>query len=251
MNSSPRTRVVAILQARMGSTRLPGKVLADIAGRSMLARVVERIQRMQRVDAFVVATSSLAGDDAIADACATERWPCFRGPERDVLERYLRAAQSSGATDVVRVTADCPLVSWEEADRLIAQHLESGADYTHNLTCWGSGLPVGTGVEAITIGALGTAWIEGLLPHHREHVTEFVYENPRRFQIGRVRAPSALDRATYRLTVDTAADLALIRTIHARLAPDGTMVSLERAIELLDDDPVLAASNLAVGRLAG
>ncbi len=247
MNSG---RIIAILQARTGSQRLPGKVLMPIGECSLLERVVERIQRMHMIDDFVVATSVSKGDDKIADLCQMRGWNCFRGPERDVLERYLRAAQAMRATDIVRITADCPLFSWQEADRLIAHALARGSDYAHNLTCWGSGMPIGTGVEVMTIEALGAAWIYGLEAHHREHVTEYIFEHPERFKIELQRAPAELDRPGYRLTVDTSADLDLIRCIQARLAPTGGLVELAAAIEWLDAEPALARSNLEPERKA-
>jgi spore coat polysaccharide biosynthesis protein SpsF (cytidylyltransferase family) len=248
MNSS---RIVAIVQARTGSTRLPAKVLMSIGEKSMLERVIERIQRMRTIDEIVVATSVSPNDDTIAQICASEGWNCFRGPEQDVLERYLRAAQAWQASDIVRITADCPLFSWQQADRLVAHHIASGGDYTHNLTCWGSGLPLGTGVEALTIDALGMAWTYGLEPHHREHVTEYIYENPRRFKLEMLRAPEHLERPFYRLTVDTLDDLKLVRRIHERVAPSDDVVDLREAIALLDAEPGLASSNIEPGRKAG
>ncbi|MEO6709311.1 MAG: glycosyltransferase family protein [Planctomycetota bacterium] len=244
-------RIVAILQARTGSTRLPGKVLMPIGERSMLERVVERIQRMLTIDDFIVATSVSPADDAIASLCTAQGWHCFRGPEKDVLERYLRAAQAMSASDVVRITSDCPLFSWQQADRLVAQHIASGNDYTHNLTCWGSGMPIGTGVEAMTIDALGMAWTYGLEPNHREHVTEYLYEHPQRFQIELMRAPETIDRPSYRLTVDTRRDLELMRRIHERVAPADGVVDLREAVALLDADPELAGSNADSERKVG
>jgi len=244
-------KTIAILQARTGSTRLPGKVLMPIGERAMLARVVERVQRMRTLDGFVIATSVAAGDDSIARMCALENWPCFRGPEHDVLERYLRAAQALGASDVVRITADCPLFSWQQADRLVTQHVASGSDYAHNLTCWGSGLPLGCGVEVFTLAALGRAWTDGRAPHHREHVTEYIYEHPQRFGIEMLRAPAELQRPAFRLTVDTLADLRLIRRIQESVAPADGVVELREAIALLDKQPALASSNVPTELKAG
>ena len=244
-------RIVAVLQARTGSTRLPAKVLMPIGELPMLQRVVERIQRMRTIDDFVVATSVSPSDDTIAQICAAEGWPCYRGPEQDVLERYLRAAQAMQASDIVRVTADCPLFSWQQADRLVALHIASGSDYAHNLSLWGSGLPLGAGVETLTMDALGMAWTYGLEPHHREHVTEYIHEHPERFKIEMLRAPEGLDRPSYRLLVGTLNDLKLVRRIHERVAPSDNVVDLREAIALLDDDPELANSNVTAERRAG
>ncbi len=233
-----------VIQARTSSERLPGKVLADVAGRTMLERVVERSRRIEGVDCVVVATSDAPGDDAIADVCARRGWTVFRGSLADVLDRYVQAARMLDASHVLRVTADCPLLSWEEASRVVAHHVSEGNDCTHNLGMFGSGLPRGTEVEAFTREALEISWQEGHEPHHREHVDEYVYEHPERFAIRRVDAPAHL-RRDYRLTVDEQPDLDLVRAIYARLPDDGD-VSLEDVVALLDADPQLAATNAHV-----
>jgi spore coat polysaccharide biosynthesis protein SpsF len=143
---------------------------------------------------------------------------------------------------VLRITADCPLLSWEEADRVIAHHLSTHADYTHNVTVWGSGMPLGTGTEIFTFATLDQSWLDGHEPHHREHVDEFVYEHPERFRIERVEAPAALRRPDLRLTVDTAEDLDLIREIQRRLGPERP-VPLGEVVALLDGEPELARRN--------
>ena len=237
------TRVAAIVQARMGSTRLPGKVLADIDGRPLLARVLDRIRGARRVDEVVVATSAGVADDPIAELCSREGWACFRGSEEDVLDRYHGAAVAHGADHVVRVTADCPFVSPVEIDRVVARHLEAEADYTHSLTIWGSGMPLGTGVEVFTLGCLERSWREGLEPHHREHVDEYVGDHPELFHVERVDAPPELRRPSYRLTVDEPADLELAQALYGRL---GGAFELVDVVRLLDADPALAALNAHV-----
>src|SRR4051812_376264 len=130
---SGRLVIATIVQARVGSTRLPGKVLMDVAGEPLLAHVVARCDAITRSDATVVATSMLPGDDAIETLAAERGWRLFRGSEADVLDRYVGAARDVGADHVVRVTADCPLVDPREADRVIEHHLAGGADCTHNI----------------------------------------------------------------------------------------------------------------------
>ena len=245
------SRIVAILQARVDSTRLPAKVLMPIGEHSMLERVVERIQRMRTIDEIVVATSVSPSDDMLAKICAAEGWHCYRGPQNDVLERFLRAAQAWQASDIVRIAANCPLFSWQQADRLVAQHIASGVDCSHNLTYWGSGLPIGSGVEVMTIDALGMAWTYGLQPHHRELVTDYIHENPRRFKIEMLRAPEELERPHYRLSVETLDDLNLVRRIHKRVVPSDDIVDLREAVGMLDLDPELANSNAVAKRKVG
>lgn len=235
--------VVVVIQARMGSTRLAGKVLLDIVGKPLLFHVVARSLAMRRVNDVLVATSSLARDDAIEDVCRQHGWRCFRGDEEDVLDRYYRAAQSANADHVVRVTSDCPLVCFAQGDRVIERHLETDSDYAHNITVWGSGMPVGTGIEIFTLDALEVSWREGSLPHHREHVDEYVGEHPERFRIERILAPPELQRPELRLTVDTADDLALVREVYGRLYRDGDVIPLTDVIALLDADPQLVELN--------
>ncbi|MBK8180355.1 MAG: NTP transferase domain-containing protein [Planctomycetes bacterium] len=246
-----QARIIAIVPARMGSTRLANKVLAPVGERPMLERVIERLGRMHTLDGFIVATSVEKQDDAVAELCADHRWNCFRGPERDVLERTLRAAQAMGASDIVSVAADSPLFSWQEADRLVALHVASGNDLTHNQAIWGGGLPAGAGVEVLTMDALGMAWTYGIEPRHREQVCEYLHERPERFRLGTLRAPPELDRPRYRLTVDTAADLRLVQRIQKLAAAGDDVVDLSAAVALLDEDPQLAACNAQSTRRAG
>jgi spore coat polysaccharide biosynthesis protein SpsF len=235
--------IVAVIQARMGSTRLPGKVLLDVSGEPLLFHVVARAEAMRQVDAVVVATSSLARDDAIEGLCQDRGWACFRGDEEDVLDRYYRAAQWATAEHVVRVTSDCPLVCVEEADRVIERHLEARSDYAHNITVWGGQTPLGTGVEIFTFDALEVSWREGQEPHHREHVDEYVGEHPERFHIEVVVASPALRRPELRLTVDTPDDLELVREIYRRLYHPGQVIPLAEVVSLLDANPRLTELN--------
>lgn len=243
---------LALCQARLGSSRLPGKVLMDIAGRTLLERVAERMQRIAGLDGWAILTSELPSDDPIADYCGAREWTCWRGSERDVLDRYARAARALGARHVLRVTADCPFLSWEQAARVLRRHLEAHNDYTHNLTCWGSGLPIGTGVEAIDCAALERADREGRAPAQREHVTEYLYEIREQLRFECVRAPAELARPDYRLTVDYAADLELARRLCSRAAAEDAHgpVALARCIEILDREPALARANLPAGLAA-
>ncbi|HET7677409.1 MAG TPA: glycosyltransferase family protein, partial [Candidatus Limnocylindrales bacterium] len=177
-------RTVAIVQARTGSTRLPGKVLARIGGRPMLAHVVERARAAPGVDEVVVATSVLPEDDAIAGLCAESGWPCERGSATDLLDRYERAAAAHDAEVVVRVTGDCPLLDPALVGEVIALLGRGGYDYASN-TLEPRTWPHGLDAEAFTRAALATAWAEDTDPAWREHVTPFLYRHPERFRLGR------------------------------------------------------------------
>jgi spore coat polysaccharide biosynthesis protein SpsF len=247
VREAPRlTGVVAIVQARMRSTRLPGKVLEDLAGEPMVAHVVTRARAATLVNEVVVATSDRPADDAVVALCAARGWASFRGSEEDVLDRYYRGAQAYDAAHVVRVTADCPLLCPVQLDRVLVLHLESGADYTHNITVWGSEMPLGTGAEVFTAAALATSWRDGHEPHHREHVDEYVGEHPELFRIERVLAPPGLRRPGLRLTVDTPEDLELVREVYVRLKRPGDIIDLVDVVRLFDEEPKLAAINADV-----
>ncbi len=196
-------RTVAIVQARMGSRRLPGKVLALLGGAPVLRHVTSRAAQARTVDYVVVATSDKPGDDAVADWCAAEGVGCVRGPEADVLARYALAAEASGADVIVRITADCPFLSPAVLDLVVGVRAASGADYASNTLS--RGFPHGLDVECLTRAAINAAASEALDPEEREHVTPFVYNRPGRFRLASVENPE--DWSWLRWTLDTAADL--------------------------------------------
>jgi len=163
-------RIVAIIQARMGSTRLPGKVLLDLAGEPVLARVVNRTQRATMLDEIVIATTTESRDEAIVELCSSRDWAYFRGSEDDVLDRYYQAAKKHHAEVVVRITSDCPLIEPEIIDLVIWKFLEEDSlDYVSNILSPRT-FPRGLDVETMTFEALKRAWQEDKNPAWREHV---------------------------------------------------------------------------------
>ncbi|MGO9173605.1 MAG: cytidylyltransferase domain-containing protein [Rhodomicrobium sp.] len=215
-----------VIQARMGSSRLPGKVLRPIAGRPLLAHVRGRLEALQHEAQSVVATSVLERDNAVADWCESAGVLCFRGSEDDVLDRYLRCAQHFGFTQVVRLTADNPFTDIVELDRLIDYHLEGGFDYTHAFGM----MPLGVGAEIFTFHALQLSHEHGHQPHHREHVNEYITDYPELFRIGVLDVPESKRRPDLRLTVDTEQDWRRARAI-AGQTPD-RWIGTEEAIAL-------------------
>ncbi len=209
-------KTAAIIQARLGSTRLPGKVLLDLAGEPMLARVVERVRRARRVDDVLVATTTETRDDPLAALCAERGWPCFRGSENDVLDRYYRAAKSVGADLVVRITSDCPLIDPAVIDSAIDGLELQAADYCANVIR--RTYPRGLDVEVFTFAALETAWQEDDRPESREHVTQFILRNPDRF--AQTNMSYDEDHSAFRWTVDTLEDFDLIGKIYAHFGRD-------------------------------
>jgi spore coat polysaccharide biosynthesis protein SpsF len=206
--------VLAILQARMSSRRLPGKVLAPVLGQPMIQRQIGRIRHAARIDKLVVATSTMSDDDAIAELCKAIGQPCFRGSLDDVLGRFAGALDRHGpAENVVRLTADCPLIDWAIIDRCVDEHIAAGADYTSNAI--ERTFPDGLDVEVISSEALRAAAKEARDREAREHVTPFIYSDPARFRIRHLTQSENL--AAVRWTVDNPDDLAFVRRVYDQL----------------------------------
>jgi glutamate-1-semialdehyde aminotransferase/spore coat polysaccharide biosynthesis protein SpsF (cytidylyltransferase family) len=209
----PEHNVVAIVQARMNSSRLPGKVLADVAGRPMLWRVIQRVKKSALVQRVMVATSVHATDDAIAEFCRMHEIAFFRGSETDVLDRYYQAAQSCAAETIVRITGDCPLIDGAVVDKVVEQFFHSGADYAANTLL--STYPDGLDTEVFSFAALQSAWQNAALPAEREHVTPY-FRTSARFRIANVASDFDPAAGQMRWTVDEPRDLEFVRAIFAR-----------------------------------
>ena len=207
--------MLAILQARMSSTRLPGKVMAPILGEPMIKRQVERLQRAQGITRLMVATSTREDDDVLAGYCHGIGLEVFRGDLSDVLDRFHGALVEAGRPEhFLRLTADCPLTDPQVVDLCIARHLESGADYTNNCATWT--YPKGLDVEICRTDVLDAAWFQASSDYDREHVTPFIYARPRRFKLEEVRRKPPL---RFRWTVDTPQDFAFAVDVYNGLYP--------------------------------
>jgi spore coat polysaccharide biosynthesis protein SpsF len=208
---------LAILQARMTSSRLPGKVMAPVLGEPMIGRQVERLRRAHRIDALVVATSVDPTDDPLAAYCASLKLAVFRGPLDDVLERFRGAAALlPGAKAIVRLTADCPLADPDLIDQVIEHHHAVGADYTSN-TLGTRTYPHGLDAEVIRTDVLMEAADMAVDPYEREHVTPYIYRRPETYKLAGVARHDSW--AALRWTVDLPQDLAFVRDVYAKLYP--------------------------------
>lgn len=196
------TSIGLVIQARMGSTRLPGKVLHPIGHLPLLGHIIGRLSQLARSWPVVVATTTDIRDDAIVEWCRQTQVATYRGSEYDVLDRYVRCAHTFGFSHVVRLTADNPFTDVTELDRLVQHHLAGGFDYTHSFGM----MPLGVGAEIFTRAALDRSHVEGLNPHHREHVNEYIQEHPELFSIGVLNVPMEKRAPNLRLTVDTEED---------------------------------------------
>lgn len=233
-------RVVAIIQARMGSQRLPGKVLLDIAGESMLSRVIRRVQQSRLIDEVVVATSNAAADDAIVAACKLLRARAIRGSEEDVLARYVDAAKATEADVVVRASADSPFIDPEVCDLVVAAFLAADppVDYASNKLQ--PSFPLGLDVEAFSREALDRTARDADEPYERAHVTVHMYKNFDRFTLLPVSSTRKLH--AWRWTVDTPEDLEFARTVFERMGGRNDF-SWKEVVTLIENEPALASIN--------
>ena len=250
---NPRT--IAIIQARMSSSRLPGKVLLNIAGEPMLARVVERARRAKLVDQVIVATTTDPSDDPVAEYCTERGYDFTRGSLHDVLDRYYQAARQFDADVIVRLTADCPVLDPGVVDLTIEQ-LKDNMDFVANRLPppMGRTFPIGLDTEVCTFTALENAWQNATEKHQREHVMPYIYEgvnlqpstfnlqtgvSPRNFKIALLNHDP--DYGTLRWTVDTPEDLEFIREVFARF--DNDDFTWHDILTLLEREPELAKIN--------
>lgn len=191
-----------ILQARMGSTRLPGKIFMPIGEVPLLLAISKRVQTLNLPATYVIATTDLLADDAVEEFCKQQRISCFRGSQNNVLERYYRCAEKYNFTEIVRMTGDNPFPDIEALERLIVFHRAGGYDYSE---CF-SVLPVGVGMEVFSFQALERSYRESSRPHHFEHVDEYILENPGLFHCGTLPGEPSTNFPLLRATVDTPQD---------------------------------------------
>jgi spore coat polysaccharide biosynthesis protein SpsF len=235
-------KIVAIIQGRMGSSRLPGKVLKDISGKPMLAHVVERARRSNLVDHVIVATTTDESDRPIADFCKANGVTCVRGNIYDVLDRYYQAATAVEADIIVRLTADCPMIDPDIIDQVIQLFLDRDLDFAANRLPppWKRTFPIGLDVEVCSFNALEQAWNEAIEKHEREHVMPYLYDVPGRFEIEVLNTEP--DYGRYRWTVDTPEDLELARKVFEHF--DGhNDFTYDQLIKLFEDHAELTWVN--------
>ncbi|MFA4833307.1 MAG: glycosyltransferase family protein [Patescibacteria group bacterium] len=223
--------ITTIIQARISSTRLPGKVLLPLGGKTVLENVVERVRKAKLIGETVVATSNGKDDDKIVELCETRGIKYFRGSLDDVLDRYYQTAKHFQAESICRITADCPLIDPEVIDRVAKKYLEGEYDYVSN-THPTATYPDGLDVEIFSFKALERAWQEAILLSEREHVTSYIWNNPDKFKIGNVK--NSLDLSTYRLTIDENKDYELLKKIFKEVS-NLTMLNIVKFLDERQD----------------
>lgn len=230
---------MGIVQARMGSTRLPGKVLKPLAGKPMLAQKLARLQRSDRLDRWVLATSGDERDNPVAALGAQCGVEVFRGSEKDVLDRYYRAAKAAHATIVVRVTGDCPLHESAVIDETIDHFIRERVDYDHSPVNY----PEGLDTEVFAFAALERAWKEAELPSEREHVTPYICNHPELFRIAPPWRNGEENRSAMHWSVDTPQDFEFVTKVYEALYEKNPQFSKEDVLALLVQRPELLEIN--------
>ncbi len=235
---------VAIIQARMGSTRLPGKVMKMLAGRPVLEHVVSRVQKCSTLDEITVASTLNPIDEPIVKLCHDMGIMCFRGSEEDVLDRYFHAAKYAGADIVVRITSDCPLIDPVIADDIVKAFMERQPTLDYLSNTLARTFPRGLDTEVFSFVALEKAWRSAVSPAEREHVTPYIYRHPDFFSVQNF--SNSQDLSGYRWTLDTYEDWELIRTIYDNLYYKDAFFSTDDVLELMCTQPELLKLNAGV-----
>ena len=233
--------ICAIIQARMSSSRLPGKVLLEVNGRPLLSYMLERISKASTIDRVVVATSTESADDQIEMFCRRENVSCYRGSLDDVLDRYYHAALHVNCDVVVRLTSDCPLLDPAVIDEVVKVYQSRRHDYVANTVPPGGTFPDGMDVEVFSLQALEKAWKEARKPSEREHVTFYFWKNSELFSTYRYDLQDNLSK--YRLTVDYPEDFEVIQAVLTELYQQNTLFTLKDIINYLEAHPGIIDKN--------
>ena len=230
-----KRRVAIIIQARMGSTRYPGKPLKTVAGKPLLGYLIDRVKAVKRADRIVVATSIAPQDAQIAEFCQQWGVDLYRGSEQDVLDRYYQAAKAFQTDIIVRITGDCPLIDPKVVDQVIEYYLAHVPHYDYVSNMLKPGFPRGMDVEIFSFEALQRIHVLAKAPEEREHVTLYLYEHPDQFAIGNVSYKK--DLSHHRWTVDTEEDFQLVSRLLEALSPKNPLFTIEEIENEMNQHP--------------
>ncbi len=227
--------VLAIIQARMGSTRLPGKILKKVNGKALLAYQLERVSQSKCIDKIVIATTINQKDEPIVEFCEQYGVDYYRGPENDVLARYYEAAEQFEGDIIVRLTSDCPIIDPIVMDETICYYIDHASEFDYVSNTIERMYPRGLDTEVFSSEALEKSYKEAMLERDREHVTAYMYTNPQIFRIGSISNPQ--DLGNHRWTVDTVEDFQLVELILSNLYSENELFNMRDVIDLLDNHP--------------
>jgi spore coat polysaccharide biosynthesis protein SpsF len=234
-------KIVAIIQARMGSTRLPGKVLKDILGKPMLWHLINRLEHARLVDKIIIATSDNKGDRPIISFAEENEIPCYAGSDVDLLDRLYQAAKKFGADAVVRITGDCPLVDPAVVDKVTKAYLDNEDSFDYVSNVHPPTYPDGLDTEIFSFQALKRAWEEVKEPFRREWITTNFFEHPKKYRLGNVEYDE--DLSYMRWTVDYEDDFDFVTQIYERLYEEDRVFLMEDVLNLLRQNPKLMDIN--------
>jgi spore coat polysaccharide biosynthesis protein SpsF len=236
--------MVTVIQARRGSSRLPDKVMLPLAGKPLLARMVERVRAVPLTGSVVVATTTLSEDDAIADLCRREGFSCFRGHPTDLLDRHYQAGLRGRADAVVKIPSDCPLIDPKVINRVLTFYVRRPGEFDYVSNLHPATYPDGNDVEVMSWPALTAAWQEAKRNYEREHTTPFIWDHPERFRIGNVIWERGLDYSmTHRWTIDYEEDYRFIKAIYDELHHKNPLFGVDEILALLKEREDIAAIN--------
>ncbi len=241
-------KTVAIVQARMNSTRLPGKIMRPVLGKPLLELLVERVERAKGVEGVVIATTTDADDDEVESLTQRLGVGCFRGSEHDVLERVLQAAHAFDVDLIVEITGDCPLIDFQVIDKLLEVYHANNYDYVANVLK--RTYPRGLDTQVFATSVLDEVARLTDDPVDHEHVSLYIYEHPERFKLHNVESGLPEEYWDLRLTVDTADDFELIRRIYEELYPSNPAFTMEDIVELFQRQPELREINQHIAQKA-
>jgi len=233
--------IAAIIQVRVDSTRLSGKVLKRVLGKAIFEHQIMRVKRARRLDSVIIATTTKESDDAIVRIADKLNIPFFRGSEEDLLDRYYQAACKFGVDDIVRITGDCPLIDPQSIDLIVGYYITNKDKFDYVSNVHPPTYPDGYDVEVFKFAALERSWREAKLPSEREHVYPYMFKVPKMFKTHNITCES--DLSHIRLTLDEEDDLTLIRKIYRRLYPKNPHFGLKDVLELLEQNPRLVEIN--------
>lgn len=239
--------IAAIIQARMGSTRLPAKVTKEIMGKPMLWHIITRLRHSKRLEKIVIATTEREEDKIIVDITKEVGIDFYCGSSEDVLDRYYQAAKIFNVDPIVRITADCPLIDPEIVDKIVDYYFKSACDYVTNTLK--PTMPDGLDTEVFSFRALERTWIEAKKPSEREHVTPYIYNHPELFKIGNY--TSDVDLSDMRWSVDEEADYKFVAEVYKSLYKDGAIFYMNDILDLLSKRPELKDLNKNIKRNEG
>lgn len=240
--------IIAVLQARFSSSRLPGKVMKDLLGEPMLYRQIERVSRSKHIVRLIIATSNDPSDNSVEKMCRDKGVHSFRGDLDDVLDRFYRAAEPFAPDHVVRLTGDCPLIDPDVIDSIVELHLAESNDYTSNTML--PTFPDGLDAEIMTWSALTIAWKNASLLSEREHVTPFIHKHPERFRLGNFKRADG-DLSHLRWTVDEPEDFLFVHRVYKALYPNNPAFTTDDVLNLLQEHPEFETINNTFERNEG